>query len=142
MPGRPKATTATIVPSLRYSDAPAAIDWLCRAFGFERQLVVPGEDGAIAHAQLTFGNGMMMLGSRPGGDRGSADRPAPSDPSTAHARYVIVEDADDHCAGARAAGADVFMEPEDQPYGGRLYGCRDLEGNAWYFGTYDPWQDA
>ncbi|MDX1649873.1 MAG: glyoxalase, partial [Myxococcota bacterium] len=60
----PKPTTATIVPSLRYRDAPKAIDWLCQAFGFEKHLVVPGEDeGRIAHAQLTFGNGMIMLGS-------------------------------------------------------------------------------
>ena len=52
-----------IIPAMRYRDAPAAIDWLCRAFGFEQHLVVPGPDGTIAHAQLTFGNGMIMLGS-------------------------------------------------------------------------------
>ena len=60
---RPKDTTATVVSSLRYQDAPKAIDWLCRAFGFERHLVVPGEGDTIAHAQLTFGRGMIMLGS-------------------------------------------------------------------------------
>ena len=59
MPGKPKETTATIIPTFRYADAPAAIDWLCRAFGFEKHLVVPEEDGTIAHAQLKFGNGMI-----------------------------------------------------------------------------------
>ena len=63
-----KTGPAVIIPALRYRDAAAAIDWLCRAFGFERHLVVPGENGGIAHAQLTFGNGMIMLGSGQGGD--------------------------------------------------------------------------
>ena len=56
-------TLSTIIPTLRYRDAPAAIDWLCKAFGFEALLVVPGENATIAHAQLTFGSGMIMLGS-------------------------------------------------------------------------------
>ena len=58
-----KDPRTTIIPGLRYQDAPAAIEWLCRAFGFEKHLVVPGEGDTIAHAQLTFGNGMIMLGS-------------------------------------------------------------------------------
>ena len=45
-------TVSTIIPTLRYRDAPAAIDWLCNTFGFEAELVVPGEEGSIAHAQL------------------------------------------------------------------------------------------
>ena len=58
-----KNTRANIIPTLRYKDAPAALDWLCEAFGFEKNLVVPDESGGIAHAQLVFGNGMVMLGS-------------------------------------------------------------------------------
>ena len=58
-----KNTTTTVIPTLRYQDAPVAIEWLCEAFGFEKHLVVPGESGTIAHAQLVFGNGMIMLGS-------------------------------------------------------------------------------
>ena len=58
-----KNTRATVIPCLRYRNAPAAIEWLCATFGFEKQLVVPNEDGTIAHAQLSFGNGMVMLGS-------------------------------------------------------------------------------
>src|SRR5258708_39247095 len=56
-------TKTTIIPGLRYRDAPAAIEWLCRAFGFEKHAVYPNPDGTIAHAQLSFGNGMIMLGS-------------------------------------------------------------------------------
>ena len=70
-----------MIPAIRYRDAAAAIDWLCEAFGFERHLVVPGEGGTIAHAQLAFGNGMVMLGSRPGttsSGRSSSPWPSPA----------------------------------------------------------------
>lgn len=63
MPTLAKDTRVTVIPCLRYRDAPAAIEWLCRVLGFEKQLVVPNPDGTIAHAQLSFGNGMIMLGS-------------------------------------------------------------------------------
>src|SRR5688572_11019225 len=65
MPSLAKSTKATIIPVLRYRDAPVAIEWLCQTFGFEKNLVVPNEDGSIAHAQLSFGNRMIMLGSVP-----------------------------------------------------------------------------
>ncbi len=70
-----KDTKATMIPAIRYRDAVAAIDWLCEAFGFERHLVVPGEGGAIAHAQLAFGNGMVMLGSARDDEFGQFQQP-------------------------------------------------------------------
>ena len=130
---------ANIVPSLRYHDAPAAIDWLCRAFGFERHLVVPGEGDTVAHAQLILGNGMLMLGSWRDGDAwGRLVRPPRDRGGATGAIYVIVADVDRHHAAAVAAGAEVIEPLEDKPYGGRGYGCRDLEGNVWSFGSYDP----
>jgi uncharacterized glyoxalase superfamily protein PhnB len=139
---RPKDTTTTVVPSLRYVDAAKAIDWLCRAFGFERHLVVPGEGGAIVHAQLRYGRGMIMLGSS-GAHGGGFDElvkaPAEVGGIRTQSAYVIVEDADAHLARARAAGAEIVLDIEDKDYGGRGYTCRDLEGHVWSFGTYDPW---
>jgi uncharacterized glyoxalase superfamily protein PhnB len=138
---RPKKTTATVIPGLRYHDAPAAIEWLCRAFGFERQLVVPGEGGTIAHAQLRFGNGMIMLGSA-GKHGGGYDELVKTPRETGVATqgtYVIVEDPDAHYREAVAAGAEIVLDLVDQDYGGRGYTCRDLEGNVWSFGDYDPW---
>ena len=141
MRGLAKDTTATMIPTLRYRDAAAAIDWLCMAFGFEKRLVVPGEDGTITHAQLVFGNGMVMLGSARDDDFGRLQKPlAPPDAPVSQSAYVIVSDVDAHHARAVAAGAKVVMEPEDQDYGGRLYACRDPEGNLWNFGSYDPWE--
>ena len=142
---RPKDTTATVVSSLRYQDAPKAIDWLCRAFGFERHLVVPGEGDTIVHAQLTFGRGMIMLGSS-GAHGGGFDElvKAPREVGSVGTQslYVIVDDADAHLARARAAGAEIVLDIEDKDYGGRGYTCRDLEGHVWSFGTYDPWAGA
>jgi len=142
---RPKAMTATVVPTLRYQDAPRAIDWLCRAFGFEKHLVVPGEGGTIAHAQLAFGHGMIMLGSsgaHGGGFDALVTTPAEVGGVGTQSLYVIVDDADAHLARARAAGAEVVLDVTDQDYGGRDYTCRDLEGHVWTFGTYDPWAEA
>lgn len=132
--------SSTVIPSLRYQDALRAVSWLQEAFGFEPHLVVEGEGERIEHAQLTCGSGMIMLGS---GGETEYDELVTSAPEGGRATiglYVIVADVDGHAARARAAGAEIVSEPEDQDYGGRLYTCRDLEGNVWSFGSYDPWQ--
>jgi uncharacterized glyoxalase superfamily protein PhnB len=119
-----------IVTSLRYRDAPAAIAWLKEAFGFEENMVVPNPDGTIAHCQLTYGDGMVMLGS--------ARDDAFGDHVGQSWAYVVVADADAHHARAVAAGAEIVRPLEDQDYGSRDYSARDPEGNLWSFGTYDP----
>jgi len=136
-------TRATIVPCLRYRDAPAAIDWLCSAFGFEKHLVVPKPDGTIAQSQLTFGNGMVMLGSvRKEEFSRLLTRPGAIGRAETQTPYVIVRDADVHHARAKAAGAEIVMDIKDEDYGGRGYSCRDPEGHLWNFGTYDPWAEV
>ena len=142
---KPKHTTSTVIPGLRYHDAPAAIEWLCRAFGFEEQLVVPGEAGIVEHAQLRFGNGMIMLGSagkHGGGYDELVKTPRETGGVATQGLYVIVEDPDTHHERAVAAGAEIVLAIEDKDYGGRGYTCRDLEGNVWSFGDYDPWETA
>jgi uncharacterized glyoxalase superfamily protein PhnB len=135
-----KSTTATVIPCLRYRNAPAAIDWLCEAFGFERQLVVPGESGTIAHAQLRFGNGMIMLGSATDCEFGRLmKQPDETGGAETQCAYLIVTDPDAIYAKARAAGARIAIEIKDEDYGGRGFSCYDLEGHLWNFGSYDPW---
>jgi uncharacterized glyoxalase superfamily protein PhnB len=133
-------TTVTIIPCLRYRDAPAAIEWLCTAFGFQRHAVY--QDGDIVHhAQLVFGNGMVMLGSvQPGQWGANMIQPDEVGGLETQSACVIVTDADAHYARAKAAGAQIVIEIADQDYGGRGYGCRDIEGHVWWFGSYDPWQ--
>ncbi len=136
-------TVATIVPCLRYRNAPQAIDWLCGAFGFEKQLVVPGENGTIVHAQLKFGNGMVMLGSATDSEFGKLMRqPDETDGRETQCSYVIVADCDAHYAQAKKAGATIVRDIQDEDYGGRGYTCRDPEGHIWNFGSYDPWAEA
>ena len=132
-------TTATIIPSLRYRNALAAIDWLCNAFGFEKQAVYAGDDGVVHHAQLTFGNGMIMLGSQRDDDFGKLQKtPAEVGGIGTQSAYIIVADADAHHDRAVAAGAEITMPLTDLEYGSRDYGARDPEGNRWSFGTYAP----
>ena len=142
MSAKPKNTRSTVIPAMRYRDATAMIGWLCEAFGFEKHLVVPGEKDAIAHSQLTFGNGMIMLGSGGNGEYDNLIRqPSEIGGSVTQSPYLVVADADAHYAQARSAGAEIIMDIEDQDHGGRAYTCRDPEGHIWNFGTYDPWQD-
>ena len=132
-------TAARIIPTMHYVDATAAIEWLCEAFGFEEHLVVPGKDGAITHAQLVFGDGMIMLGTIRDDDLGVLQRPPkPLGGIGSQSVYIVVEDADAHYERAVAAGAEIVLDIEDQAHGGRGYSCRDPEGHAWHFGTYDP----
>jgi uncharacterized glyoxalase superfamily protein PhnB len=127
--------TQTIFPFLRYSDAPAAIDWLVQTFGFEKQMVVPGENGVIAHAQLSIGPSVVMLGSA----RGRAGGERPDDPqAVSHGIYVFVDDIDEHYRRAREAGAEIVGELSDTDYGSREYAALDPEGYYWGFGTYNP----
>jgi uncharacterized glyoxalase superfamily protein PhnB len=138
-----KTTTATVIPTMRYNDGPAAVEWLCKAFGFEKHFVLPGDDGTIVHAQLTFGNGMIMLGSERESEFDTVQKPSSAlGGAVSQSPYIIVEDADTHYARAVGAGAEIVMEIKDQDYGGRGYSCRDPEGHVWNFGSYDPWAAA
>lgn len=146
MPAPAKSTQATIIPCLRYRNAPAAIDWLCAAFGFEKHAVHANPDGSIAHAQLSFGNGMIMLGSVSTSAPGTESewgrlirQPDEIGGAETQSAYLIVADADAVYARARAAGAQILLDIKDEDYGGRGFTCRDPEGHVWSFGTYDPW---
>lgn len=136
----PKRTAATLISTMRYEDANAAVDWLCRAFGFEPHAVYKDDNGKVVHAELSFGNGMIMLGPNVETAFGKyMTLPKDTAGRCTQTIYAIVDDVDAHHAQATAAGADVVMPLRDESYGGREYSCRDLEGHIWTFGTYDPW---
>jgi uncharacterized glyoxalase superfamily protein PhnB len=127
----------TIFPTLRYQDAPAAIEWLGRAFGFEPRMVVDADGGMVAHAELTYGHAMIMLGSIRPPVEGEWSAVAP--PPGSGSMYVVVDDIDAHHDRATSAGAEVVRALQDTDYGSREYSARDVEGNVWSFGTYQPW---
>ena len=123
----------SIFPTYRYRDAHAAIDFLERAFGFERKAVYEAGDGTVQHAELRLGDGLIMLGSATETEW-AKNAPPPGSGSA----YVVVEDVDGHHDRAKAAGAEIVYGLRDQDYGSRDYAARDPEGNLWSFGTYDP----
>ncbi len=124
-----------IFPSLYYRDAAAAIEWLVRVFGFAKRMSVDGENGSILHSELSLGPGVIMVGTvRP--DRGCL---SPLDLAGVNQGLCVrIADPDAHYAHAKAAGAEITRELQDEEYGSRGYMVKDLEGNTWYFGTYQP----
>ncbi len=130
-----------IIPAMCYRDAPTAIDWLCQAFGFERHLVVAGEGGTIRHAQLTLGNGMIMLGTAREDEFGKLLAVPNKGDRVTQSTYIVVEAIDAHYDKAVAAGTEIVTPIEDQEHRGRFYAARDPEGHLWCFGSYDPWAE-
>ncbi|MBV8551880.1 MAG: VOC family protein [Acidobacteriaceae bacterium] len=132
---------STVIPGFRYRNAPAAIEWLCGVFGFEKHAVYANPDGTIAHAELTFEGGMIMLGSV---KRSEYDQlmkqPDEIGKANTHSVNLITSDPDAVYARAKAAGAEIVFDIEDKGYGGRAFTCRDPEGYIWGVGSYDPWQ--
>jgi len=144
-----------ISPSVFYDDPRTAIDWLCRAFGFEVRLLVEGEGGRVEHSELTFGEGLVMVGTAGGGNpakeawQKSHASPTSMGGKTTQALAIFVDDVDAHCERARAAGAKIVREPETNDYGDdywsdRSYGATDPEGHLWWFmqRMRDPKSDA
>ena len=127
-----------ISSALYYDDAAKAIDWLCDAFGFEVRLKVEGEGGRIEHSELEYGDGLIMVGQTGRADRPSCRSPRTLDGANTQALCICVDDAEAHCARARAAGARITQEPEVHDYGAeywadRTYEAEDPEGHRWWF---------
>jgi uncharacterized glyoxalase superfamily protein PhnB len=123
-----------IFPAFRYRDARAAIDLLVNAFGFTKRAAYEDDAGIIQHAELSYGDGMVMLGQNP-------DRPDPERldmPTGGGSAYIVIDDPDAHYARAQAAGVEIVRELRNEEYGSRGYTARDHEGNLWSFGTYRP----
>jgi uncharacterized glyoxalase superfamily protein PhnB len=131
---------STIMPALRYKDAPAAIDWLCQVFGFTRHAVYAQPDGSIGHAELTLGGGMIMLGSEKNDEYGRGFK-SPIDVGVeTRSAYIVVADANAVYARAQSSGALIVRPLQDTTYGSREFTVKDPEGHSWSVGTYDPWE--
>lgn len=132
-PGWPRISTA-----LYYDDAAKAIDWLCRAFAFEVQLKIEGEGGRIEHSELTYGEGLVMVGEAQAAKAPQRRSPRAVGGANTQNMMVYVDDVEAHCTRARAAGAIIISEPTTTDYGedywtDRGYECADPEGHHWWF---------
>ena len=119
-----------LYPSLRYRDPQAALEFLERAFGFEKVAAHTDDAGRIVHAEMRWGDSMVMFGLQRDDVFGE---------HVGQGRiYATCEDPDALCARATGAGAEIVRPLEDQDYGSRDFSVRDPEGNTWSFGTYEP----
>jgi uncharacterized glyoxalase superfamily protein PhnB len=118
--------------SISYRDPKPMLDWLERAFGFERVMVIEDADGNLAHSEMRFGDGLIMVGSEWSDDHRSPASLGGKNTQSVHVH--VADDIDAHCEQARAAGAEIVMKPETQFYGDRTYRARDPEGHIWTFG--------
>jgi uncharacterized glyoxalase superfamily protein PhnB len=130
--------SSPVVPVVFYKDPIAALRWLETAFGFELGILVTDKEGRVGHAEVTWrGQGIGVGGEWASKERlGPASMKSPASLGGAGSQFVRIfmdEGLDEHCAKARAAGAQITQEPEDQFYGDRTYRALDLEGHVWNF---------
>jgi uncharacterized glyoxalase superfamily protein PhnB len=137
-----KNTNSSVIPGLRYRNANSMIDWLCQVFAFEKRAVYPGPGDVVMHAQLTLGNGMIMIGSVTNDTPSSKLLKQPDELNGAETQspYLVVSDIDAIYARAKRAGAKILMDLQEKDYGGKGFTCADPEGHIWHVGTYDPWE--
>ena len=132
VPGWPRISSAVY-----YERGNEAIDWLCKAFGFEVRLKIDGDDGSLVHSELTYGDGLIMVSEKK--DRFPwSTVPTQAGGVNTQAMMVYVDDLEAHVKRARAAGAKIMAEPETHDYGDeywadRVYECVDLGGHHWWF---------
>lgn len=128
---------APLMSAVCYQDPKAALAWLEKAFGFELCMLIEDAEGNLVHSEMRWGDAVVMVGNEWSADHKSPRSIGGKNTQTVHVQ--ITEDVDRHCARARAAGAEIIMEPETQFYGDRTYRCRDPEGHIWTIGqTVQP----
>jgi uncharacterized glyoxalase superfamily protein PhnB len=132
---RAEVRQVTMYPILGYRDLGAAIDWLCRVFGFEPLEVMRNEDGSYAHVELRLGAGVIMPTTTR--DQTNPENPWEG-PMGTQGLYVALDGVEAHYERAVAEGAEIVRPLATTDWGSRSYTARDLEGNLWAFGTYRP----
>lgn len=128
-----------VIPTIRYDDSARMLDWLVDVFGFSRHMIVTDDDGMITHAQLTLGQGMLMMGQARDDAWGALQKSARALGGVSQSIYLVVADPDAVAARVEAAGGEIVMPLTDKDYGGRDFACRDPGGQLWSVGSYDPW---
>ncbi|MEV4538911.1 VOC family protein [Asanoa sp. NPDC049518] len=142
---RPSDYPAAIIPMLAYENGVAAIEFLCAAFGFTERMRLTADDGSIGHAELALGDAVIALATPQGIGYASPRHHREhctvamrwtEQPWVVNGVMIYVDDVDAHAERARAAGAKLLSEPEDQPYGVRSYRVEDAEGHRWMFSQH------
>lgn len=133
-------SSANIIPALRYKDAPKAIAWLCDVLGFKRHVVFESE-GIVHHAELTFGNGMIMIGSSRDSPFDDLTKiPAEINNYNTQSPYIYVDDLYNFYNNVKKKGVKIVLPLKQEPHGSG-FTCRDPEGYLWSFGDMNPWNN-
>jgi uncharacterized glyoxalase superfamily protein PhnB len=122
-----------IVPYLAYEDGASAIEFLCRAFGFDERVRVPREDGTVMHAEIVYKDNVVMLGTPLDEEGHVRSLKGHQELPPRYSILCYVDDVDGHFGQAKASGAQIVLELQDRPDGSRLYAAADTEGHYWYF---------
>jgi uncharacterized glyoxalase superfamily protein PhnB len=123
-----------MTPALFYKDPERSLEWLEEAFGFRTTMLIKDKDGSLVHSEMRFGDGLIYVGAEWADHTASPRSTGGKITQSTHVR--LSEGVDAHCERARAAGAEILREPEDQFYGDRVYTARDIEGHVWTFGQF------
>jgi uncharacterized glyoxalase superfamily protein PhnB len=134
-------TTINAIPSVLFRDANAGIEWLKSILGFTEHAVYRNSEGIVEHAELLFGNGMLMLGTagRNGETAGLMALPNEIGGKNTCGAYFIVPDCTPIWQRVQAAGVEVVLPLRTMDYGGQAFTVRDMDGHLWSLGEYDPW---
>lgn len=139
--GRPPVNAVqTIIPLLKYDDAPAAIEWICRHLGFSVRLLVEGDDRHVAHAQLQRGDSVVMVSSTSTGEPSLASPRALG--GSAVVIYVVDPEVEPLYAVLSRTGVEVLGPFERDPHGIGRFQVRDIEGHIWSFSDYSPFASS
>lgn len=130
-----------IVPCLRYDNANTAVEWLCSVLGFQEHNVYRDEQGNVVHAELRFGDGIIMIGPNAATEFGKLiKQPREIGNCESQMCFIFVADVAAHFEKSKQHGAEIVTPLKKQDYGASDYVCRDPEGHIWSFGDYDPWK--
>ena len=122
-----------VIPYLSVDGAGAAIDFYTAVFDATERMRMPGPDGKIGHAELEFGDSVVMLADAFPDMGGQTPKGLGGTPVTV---MVYVENVDAVFARAVAADATVEREVGDQFYGDRAGQFVDPFGHKWFVATH------
>lgn len=134
-------TAKHAIPTTKYRDVHAAVEWSCRVLGFENRLTVEADNGDIAHTQLTLSDVMVMPSTESGNQFGRLQRSAESLGVVSQSSSITIDGVDEHYTHSVEVGAEIVVEICDADYSSRLNSCRDAQGQLWNFGPYNKWTD-
>jgi uncharacterized glyoxalase superfamily protein PhnB len=130
---------SSIIPVLRYDDATRAVQWLCDVFGFVEHQIYKDDQQKVIHAELRFGNNILMLGPNAPTAFGQFMRqPREVGHIETQLCFLSVDQIELFFEKCKAHKVEILMPLKKQDYGSSDFVCKDFEGHIWSIGDYQP----